>query len=268
MLLLHDVWAWLNSPELGRDKLALLVLTAVSMYVLAAHLAWRLRLDRNWLGRLATQLARFVYYCGIPGVALLRGATVAQMGIPTTYAGSDILDLAFRLFGLAQAGELLYLGSGLAMGAAALCLLVAVWVWYARAVPQAGIGPMPWWVALREAVYMQLHWAFYRGAVATLTDDRTIIAFASLGLVAFSWVLSSQRRHDLLTPRGYLVVQDWMCALLTTFVLLSIQALWLLILFHSLWLWVGGRALARFAAQAERGRLSFQRRDQPLRIEE
>jgi hypothetical protein len=114
---------------------------------------------------------------------------------------------------------------------------------------------------------MQMHWAFYRGAVATLTRDRTAIHFASLGLVALSWVLSPQRRHDLFTARGYLVVQDWMCALLATFVLLSIQALWLLIVLHALWLWVGGRALARFADLSREGRSVPQGGDQSLGIE-
>jgi hypothetical protein len=247
---LHDVLAWLLSPELGRDKLALLLLCSVSMYTLTVNLAYRLRLGSSPYGRWATQLARLLYYLGIPCTVLWRGGIASQMGIPTTYAGPDASVLAMSLLGLDQARDMLLIGKGLVLGAGAMCLLVVVWVWYARTMPGAlGTGtPMPWWTALWEAVLMQLHWAFYRGFLVTLIPDRSIASFAGLALVTLAWSSSPQRRHDLFTPRGYLVVQDWMCALFTAFLSLTVQALWLLILVHTLWLWVGGRVLAHFAA--------------------
>jgi hypothetical protein len=134
-----------------------------------------------------------------------------------------------------------------------LGLLVALWVWYTRVAPGvlAASPPISWWSAIREAAFLQIHWAFYRGFVATLSPDRTVVAFASLALVAFSWLLDPRRRHDLFTPRSHLVVQDWMCALLTLFLALTVHILWLAIVLHALWLWIGGRALARFATLAE-----------------
>lgn len=245
---LQDVLAWLLSADLGRDKLALLLLTSISTYALATNWAWQIGLGKSPFGRWATQFFRLLYYLGVPSAVLWRGGLVSQMGIPTTYAGQNAPMLAMHLLGLDQARDMLLVGKGLVLGTGALCLLVAVWIWYARTEPgvSAQDRQMPWWIAMREAVFMQFHWAFYRGFVATLTPDRTVVAFASVALVAFSWLWSPQRRHDLFTPRGYLVVQDWMCALFTAFVSLTIQALWLLILMHVLWLWVGGKVLSRF----------------------
>jgi hypothetical protein len=243
----QDVLVWLLSVELGHDKLALLLLCSVSLYALATNLAHRLALDGSRHGRWAIQLARLLYYLGMPCTVLWRGGIVSQMGIPTTYAGQDTSVLAVSLLGL-EAQDMLLVGRGLVLGAGAMCLLVIVWVWYARAVPSAleASVQMPWWTALWEAVLMQLHWAFYRGFLIALIPDRTTASFASLALVALCWLSSPQRRHDLFTLRGYLVVQDWMCALLTAFLALTTQALWLLVLMHALWLWVGGRVLAHF----------------------
>jgi hypothetical protein len=256
---LQDVLAWLLAADLGRDKLALLLLCSLSTYAVATNLIYRLRL-KSWLGRWLVQFFRLAYYVGIPCAVLWRGGLVSQMGIPTTFAAQEVSVLAMRLLGLGQARDMLLVVRGLMLGAGALCLLVVVWIWYARTV-SGELDPdvrVSWWIALREAVFMQLFWAFYRGFVATLTSDRTVIAFGGLALVAFAWLWSPRRRQDLFTPRGYLVVQDWMCALFTAFMSLTVQALWLLIVVHVLWLWVGGRVLSRFGALHLGGSLADQ----------
>ena len=84
---MSDVLIWLFSPELGRDKLALLVLCAEAMHVLAATLSWRMRPGRSWFGRWVVQLLRLLYYVGIPWAVLWRGAVIAQMGIPVLTDG-------------------------------------------------------------------------------------------------------------------------------------------------------------------------------------
>ena len=253
MLSLSGVLTWLFAADLGRDKLASIVLCTVAIYVLATNLVWRLGPRQSWLWRSLAQFLRLSYYVGIPCTVLWRGALVAQMGIPTTFTGERAVDLAFNLLGLTQAHDLLHIGRGLFLGGVALGLLIAVWVWYTRVAPgvAAALSPISWWAALSEAVFLQIHWAFYRGFVATLSPDPTVVAFSSLALVAFSWLLDPRRRHALFTPRSYLVVQDWMCALLTLFLSLSVQILWLSIVLHALWLWIGGRVLARFASFAE-----------------
>lgn len=249
---MSDVLNWLFSPELGRDKLALLVLCAEAMYVLAATLSWRMRPGRSWFGRWVGQLLRLLYYVGIPWAVLWRGAVIAQMGIPTTYAGDRVVALALRLLGLSGAHDVLHVGKGLVLGVGALVLLVALWVWYARVAPDvisAG-SSVPWWIALREALFLQVQWAFYRAFMALLTSNQVYIAFGSVALIVFPWLLDPRRRHDLLTSRGFLVVQDGVCALFTGYLSLSSSALWLLVVMHTLWLWVGGRVRARFSTMA------------------
>ncbi len=244
--------AWLFSPELGRDKLALLVLCAWATFIVGANLAWRLQLGRSWIGRTIRQAFRFVHYLGIPVLLLWRGVWVVQTGVPTTYVGEGRLDLALQFLGLGGVQDLWQIGRGVVLSAGALLLLTALWVWYARAAPVSNedLVPVSWWVALREALLYQVYWAFYRGVIALWTGDRVHIAFASLGLVALSWVFSPQRRHDLFTAQGYLVVQDWACALFTSLLSLSVSTLWLLLLSHTLWLLIGSRVLTRFRAIA------------------
>jgi hypothetical protein len=256
----YDRLTWLLSAGLGREKLALLTLCALAIYVLTEHLTWRLvhvgtgrkfvvAFGHSWVGRWLAQLLRLLYYVGIPFAVLWRGELFAQMGIPTTYAGSWDGDAALRLLGLIGVQDVAYLGTGVATAIGTLCLLGVVWTWYVRAVPGTGGGALsvPWWRAFREAFFLQMLWAFYRGVVNALTLDGVRVAFISLALVSASWLLTPRRRHDLFTPRGYLVVQDWLCALFTAFVSLIVRSLWLLIIMHMLWIWVGGQVLARLS---------------------
>lgn len=238
---------WLFSPAMGRDKLALLALCTLSIHILAANVAWLARPSRliRWL----TPLLRVLYYLGIPLAVLWRGALISQMGIPTTVASAGGTEQIFHLLGLAPAAELLHTLHGLALGLAGLLGLIVIWIWYARLSP-AGPDerpPAPWWDALREALFLQVHWAFYRGVVLHWVPGRLHAALPALVLIVLPWVLDPRRRRDLLTRRGYRIVQDWVCALLTAFVVQATGSLWLLIVLHTLWLWVGSRTLARFS---------------------
>jgi hypothetical protein len=127
--------------------------------------------------------------------------------------------------------------------------LIAVWVWYVRAVPGVEIASpaVPWWTAVREAIAMQMFWAYVRGTIATLAADDVSAAYISLAAITLCWLLNPWRRHDLFTPRRHVVVRDWMCALLTAFAWGTIRTLWSLVLMHTLWVWVSGRALAHLS---------------------
>ena len=276
-----DPFVWLLSDDLGQDKVALLVLCMLAIYVLSAQLDWRLRraatgsgaagreavsvLERSWFGRWTGQTLRLFYYVGIPLVVLWRGALVREMGIPTTFVGFAPVGnwggaAVLSLLGLAEARDVYHLLRGLAVGGGSLCVLVVLWGWYARTILSAAeTGPsdplpaIPWWEALRGALFLQLLWALYRGFAMVLIANRVYAAFASLALVSIPWVLDPRRWHDLFTPQGYLVVQDWLFALLTVLVSLTTHALWVLILLHALWRWVGGRVLAHLSASHGQG---------------
>ncbi|MBL7202581.1 MAG: hypothetical protein ISS56_20800 [Anaerolineae bacterium] len=258
--LIGDRLAWLLSAQMGREKLALLVLCALTIDVLAAHLSWRLfyagtghrlvtTLARSVAGHGLAQVARVLYYAGIPFAVLWRGGLNAQVGVTTAYVDEWESGGFLQLLGLNDAQAMDRVTTGVAVALGTLCLLIAVWVWYARAVPGIGVDPVliPWWTALREAILVQMLWALYRGFVATLTTDPVSVALVSLALITLGWTLNPWRRHLLFTSRGVLVVRDWICALFTAFSSLMIHALWWMIVMHTLWIWVSGRVLARLS---------------------
>lgn len=243
---MFDLLTWVLAPELGQDKLALLVLCSAGLYVLLANLAWRLQPGRSWFARTLIQILRLAYSVGILGIVLWRGALVEQIGVPTTYLDSGgMLGLGIQFFGLGSAEQLAQLGRGVAWSAGGLCVLIALWVWYARAVPSVRVvpSPRPLWSALWEAILLQAQWAFYRGVVLLFTNNRLHSASLSLALVTLCWLFSPQRRHDLFTGHGHRVVEDWVCALLTSLLSLSVSLPWLFVAAHTLWLWVGNRVL-------------------------
>jgi hypothetical protein len=235
----------------------------VALYGLATHLTWRLvhvgtgrkfilALGRAWIGRWICQALRLLYYMGIPFAVLWRGALFSEMGIPTTYVEHMGDDVVLGLLSLAGIADIAHLGTWALTAGGALCLLIAIWVWYARTMPSLDypIPEIPWWRALREALFLQALWAFYRAFASTLTLEPVHIAFVSLALVTLSWLISPRRRHDLFTSRGYAVARDWMFALFTACITLVGNSLYVLILMHALWLWTSDRVLRHFAPVA------------------
>jgi hypothetical protein len=134
--------------------------------------------------------------------------------------------------------------------------LVAVWVWYVRKVLATSnlrfdVSPaVPWWEALRQALLAQFLWAFYRGFALLLVPNRAQAALSALALISIPLALHPQRRRDLLSSRGYRVVEEWLLALLTVLVSLATRQLWFTIAMHTLWVWVGRRALAHLSERS------------------
>jgi hypothetical protein len=262
VILMDALWVWLLSDALGPEKLALLVVCMVGIYALSAQLAWRFKrvsadggplaiAGRSWFGQWVVQVLRLFYHVGVPLTVIWRGALQREMGIATTYVGRWDASLLLLLLGLGESQQVLYLGTGVAIGGLVLGVLLIVWSWYTRVAlawvgsQETRIAPaVTWWAALQEALYLQLLWALYRGVAAQLIADRLQAAFVGLALVTVSWILNPQRRRDLWSPGGYLVVQDWLFALFTAFLSLTVQALWFLVLMHTLWIWFSGRVMS------------------------
>ena len=78
-------------------------------------------------------------------------------------------------------------------------------------------------------------------------------SYLALALITLSWLLNPWRRHDLFTVRGYVVVRDWMFALMTSLAAPRVSSLWLLMLTHTLWLWASDRVWARFSDLSQDG---------------
>ncbi|MFL7809879.1 MAG: hypothetical protein AB8I80_14685 [Anaerolineae bacterium] len=248
---------WAIGPDLSREKLTLLVFCMVGMQIVAANLAWRLGLRRTLAGRGLIWLARTCVYAGIPIAVLWRGALVTSIGVPTTYVEQGPLELALQLLGIGEPEGLLSVGRGVAVVIVLLALQIGLWVWYARTapVPPDASAALSWWAALGEAFVVQLYWAFLRGIAGLYPAEGVYVALAGFALAVLPWPFDPWRRNELATTRGYRVVQDYIVVLCTAVLVLSADVLWLLILAHALWLWVGGRVVARLGAldRATRG---------------
>jgi hypothetical protein len=242
-----DPFPWALGPEFARDKLTLLVLCMLSMQVLAANLAFRLRLRRSAWGQALTQLIRACFYLGIPAAVLWRGALVSALGVPTTYVEESALELALQLLGVGEPEGLLAVGRGVAVASGLLVLQIVLWVWYARTAPLApeAEASLSWWAALGEASMFQVYWALLRGVAALYTTDPLYVTLAGFVLAVLPWPMDPWRRRQLMQARGYRVVQDYLAALCTAVLVFSADVLWLLIAAHALGLWVGGRVVAR-----------------------
>ena len=106
--------------------------------------------------------------------------------------------------------------------------------------------------ALRHALLAQFTWALYRGFALTVVPEPAQAAIVALALISLPWFLDPQRRYDLFTLRGYLVVQDWLLALGTVLLALAANVLWFLLLMHTLWVWGGSQVLVHLSASRVR----------------
>jgi hypothetical protein len=194
-----------------RVELVLWVLGSILLYGLSVNVVQRLR--RTSSGRLGrcvaavegwpyspwlSQVLRFVYYLGIPYLALTRGVTSpALMGMwgrdwfqPGWYGG-----LAF--------------GFTLGLGA----LLLVLWGWRRFLLITAGSGestprqpytfqrrvlaaPWGWGLIVLDVLYLEMHWAFYRSAAIRSLGDYYGV-FVGFLLVLAEWGLNPRTRYDL-----------------------------------------------------------------------
>ncbi len=198
-----------------RVELVLWVLGSILLYGLTVNVVQRLpRTSSSRLGRYMAalegwpygpwlaQALRFVYYLGIPYLALTRGITnPALMGMwgrgwfqPDWY------------------GEPAF-GFALGLGA----LLIMVWGWRRFLLITAGLdqsnprqpyasqrralaAPWGWGLIVLDVLYLEMHWAFYRSAgIRSLGDYYGV--FAGFLLVIAEWGLNPRIRRELGIPR-------------------------------------------------------------------
>ena len=167
----HILWLW--------------IATSVLLSALANGLAWRVRcpIDRTrpalirWLLSFLREGGRFLYFVGIPYMALLGGL------IPATEVG------------LVNGNWLRDLTISLPLGLSAFLLLLflrMLLLWRERTAPGGVVPDMPalsLWISLRESTYQQIHWAFYRVAPLLATEDRPQAIALGLGIVALeAWL--------------------------------------------------------------------------------
>lgn len=241
-----DFWTWLNGLG-ARRELALWVAVSVLLHTLGALLAWRFRrplagrlgrtlqrLRHHWSGPLLLQVIRFAYFLGLPYALLIRRGVLELQ--PLGLLGPADLDQSVLGWG----GEwLIATGRMVVVGLAGA--LVVLWGWANLRWVMAEGGRTTederWAMdsgtpsaLMREAIYLQVHWAFYRTAPLLWlgAGNEGWAAFAGAGIVALEAALD---------PRFWAALGDpgRAAQLLFTGVLCWLSALGFA-LTHNLWL--------------------------------
>lgn len=223
------------------------LLGSVLVYGIGTNALWLSRAWGSWRSpvlRLLVQVGRFSYYFGIPYLALGGWPRRPFQGL-----------LAFRDIGLVALSLewtvsrwLSAVGVGLGMGLVALIVLIVAWENAKRGVNDPGLyfSPRPWWMLLVDGLYLEVHWAFYRGLLALLLDDVYIGIFGGLALVCLEWSLNPFWRHG--WRQSSQAAGQWLraaVALVSAMVFLLTRNLWVCLGVHwmlELSIWHLGRA--------------------------
>jgi hypothetical protein len=200
------------------------------------------RLHSSLAGRLGVPLLRLLYFIGLPYAALLTGS-LAPIDLGLTGAGGAVLgwDVAAWLRGLSltlTVGVFVVLPIGLASWQ-----IARAGHWGALGVDRRSVG-----VVLIEALYAEIHWAFYRAAPLVLLENVYPAALIGMVLVGVEWSVELIRNGLSRAPEDR---QRWLRRVL----LLAVSAT-LFVLTRNLWLLIGLRLVLELIWKAWLGRLA------------
>lgn len=225
-----------------RADLIIWTLSSISLYALGINLLHFLRGSPSGrFGRLLKafetwphsfwlfQALRFMYYLGIPYLALTQGVT------NPTLMGMWAEDW-FKSTGL---------GAMLGLGA----LIIVIWVWRHFLQATAEIGPGPqgepflaevrtlltpwgWGLILLEVLYLEMHWAFYRGATIRLLGEYYGVFLSLLPILAEWWLNPEIRKNLRITHRSGETMTTAAIALSITTIYYFTPNLWLCMTVH------------------------------------
>ena len=252
--------------------IALSILTYAISVNLAWHwrrprpgrLAFWIEKVKGWsLAGWLLQLLRFAYYVGLPFCLLLNGDAVERslgrflgFGIPLGFLMRGVLlPRAMGLGGLTTSEWFAGVGMGIALGLGAFFLMASGWWYCTRSVrelpwgqaaspdPGASVGEpvvmaslpptQAWWVILWEAIYAEMHWAFYRAGAIILLDSYYAGVFLGFLILSLEWWTNPAWRHGR-DPKGQRpeVVLRWSLAFVMAIIFLFTRNLWLAIPLH------------------------------------
>lgn len=133
-------------------------------------------------GRLLGQFLRLVYYIGVPYAALLTGS-IASSDMGLTATGGSIL-------GWSPADWLRGLSTALTLGAIALLPIGVASRQIARAGQPLGVDDRSGGAVIVDAIYAEIHWAFYRAAPMILLGEAYTAALFGVLLVSVEWIVT------------------------------------------------------------------------------
>lgn len=228
-----DLW---GMGEVGTTLVAWLF-GSVLVNALATNSMWFIEGSNFWgrsYRRWLWELARFLYYVAIPYLVLGGWPQGPNRGLLSLGdLGIASLDAVWPLTRWLQA-----VGTGLGWGLTVLVFLVLSWV---NANRHAGnlrlaFSPEPWWHVLLEVLYLQIHWAFYRGALTVVIGDLYVGTFVALGLIYLEWSLNPFWRQG--WREQPLAAVSWMraaIALASAVAFFVSRNLWISLLVHGVW---------------------------------
>jgi hypothetical protein len=159
-------------------------LASMTVAVLAILLVGAAQLDR-WRattgGHLLEQFLRLIYFIGVPYAALLTGS-LASIDMGLTGAGGSIL-------GWSPAEWLRGLSTALMLGAIVLLPIGLASRQIARAGQPLGTDDRSAGAVIVDAIYAEIHWAFYRAAPLILLGDVYAAAIFGALLVGVEWIV-------------------------------------------------------------------------------
>jgi hypothetical protein len=239
---MNETQLWPVVWTLASLTLAVLVILFVSPALLA-------RLHASLGGRLTVQLLRLAYFIGLPYAALLTGS-LAPIDLGLTGTGGTLLgwDVAVWLRSLSvtlTVGLLVLLPNGLASWQLARSASGG-----ALDADDRSAGGL-----VVEAIYAEIHWAFYRTAPLILLENVYVAALIGLGLIGLEWSVELIRNGLGRAPEER---QRW----LRRVVLLAVSAT-LFVLTQNLWLLIALHLVLELTWKAWLGRLVHRSIGQP-----
>ncbi len=185
------------------------------------------------------QALRFIYFVGLPFAALLwgRDAVVARhLGLKSLILPSEPARALEGSLSTNWSSWINDLGWAAVVGLGSLALLLLAGLTYHRALRdltrQDPDVKTPGWHTLRETVYEEIHWAFYRNAPIAMLGayEGTWVGLALVGLEAG---LNPMWRDALRIPgRAWSRLSQGALAVVSAVVFLRTQNLWLALLLH------------------------------------
>jgi hypothetical protein len=243
-----------------RWQLAAYVFVSVILWMVAAQLSRR-RGELAWLRRLSpggwpASILRFVYYVGLPYVALILGVVPGRyLGLVSLdrlqpnsadlerlEAGGILVRFLMRVGG--DVSQLVWswlpdVPTILGLGVLLLLLLSLAWLGYGYFKRRliSGAGDSLSLVAGEGkdvgVVYQAIHWSFYRSAVWLLTDDLYVGVVGGILVVIIEWMLEPARTNGL--KRALFeesLLQDASILVATSVIFFFVPNLWLLLPVH------------------------------------
>lgn len=152
---------------------------------------------REWsraslIGRIAIEVARFVFFIGLPYGALLSGAFAARdIGLQGAPEAATDLIMGWPADDWTRA-----LGQAALLGVISFTAMAVLFWQIHRAAGESaralGITYASWPGVLRDAVYAEAHWSFYRALPMLLIGEAHGAALGGLGLLMVEVVLGGR----------------------------------------------------------------------------